>query len=515
MDTINLIIGTETSVTNWQKTVRRSIGKCKLAPNGGSFFDIEDAINRLDDFPADMELSFKSDTTFEDACRRIIDAWWPLGNIYRANQPPPYDQIIVSSPSVPFIHGEEEKKTLKELGFVSGDLVILYGWRPVLAMMSGRPNPRRIPKNIEDFFDSVITDHKASYELSNWDGKYNPAPIGALLLYTEEDVELARYVRQYHTALHFMSGFDFHLYVMEYLSPSSGLSRQTARAFWSRNIPSAWCQVWSAFGMLKSKPYPAEQTYKIAQDIGVSPNRIPCLVLFHEWKKIKDDPLIIDVASPPTQFFRQLCGDVHATVQAANSAQQAGFIDRLLGHSKFSYSEFRRRLPTRWAKPRQGKPVLGRCQGSDRPATVFICHSSVDKPFVEKLAGDLRNLGLGVWLDRWEIKVGDSIINQIEAGIDENDYLAVVISPEAVSSPWVRRELNAAVIRELDERKVVVLPILYRQAEIPLLIRDKLYADFTKAYDQGLRSLVERLAPDAAQLVGTIAAVETKRTDSQ
>lgn len=91
----------------------------------------------------------------------------------------------------------------------------------------------------------------------------------------------------------------------------------------------------------------------------------------------------------------------------------------------------------------------------------------------------------------------------------------MVISPEAVSSPWVRRELNAAVIRELDERKVVVLPILYRQAEIPLLIRDKLYADFTKAYDQGLRSLVERLAPDAAQLVGTIAAVETKRTDSQ
>jgi hypothetical protein len=41
--------------------------------------------------------------------------------------------------------------------------------------------------------------------------------------------------------------------------------------------------------------------------------------------------------------------------------------------------------------------------------SIFLSHTSIDKPFVEKLANGLRSIGVNVWFDKWEIKVGESI----------------------------------------------------------------------------------------------------------
>ncbi len=41
--------------------------------------------------------------------------------------------------------------------------------------------------------------------------------------------------------------------------------------------------------------------------------------------------------------------------------------------------------------------------------SLFLSHSSADKTFVEKLAKDLEGVGVNVWFDKWEIKVGDSL----------------------------------------------------------------------------------------------------------
>ena len=67
-------------------------------------------------------------------------------------------------------------------------------------------------------------------------------------------------------------------------------------------------------------------------------------------------------------------------------------------------------------------------------ASIFLCHSSVDKPFVEKLAKDLKHLGVNVWFDKWEIKVGESLTERVQEGIRQNEFLAIVLSPDAVGS---------------------------------------------------------------------------------
>src|SRR6185437_5021087 len=97
---------------------------------------------------------------------------------------------------------------------------------------------------------------------------------------------------------------------------------------------------------------------------------------------------------------------------------------------------------------------------------VFLSHSSGDKPFVDRLAADLERVNVGVWYDKWEIRVGDSLLDKISEGIQRNDYLAIVLSSRSVQSEWVKREVNAALMRELAERRVVVLPLLLEDCEI-------------------------------------------------
>jgi len=123
---------------------------------------------------------------------------------------------------------------------------------------------------------------------------------------------------------------------------------------------------------------------------------------------------------------------------------------------------------------------------------VFLCHSSKDKGFVRRLAQDLEGRGVRVWFDEWEMKVGDSLADRIQEGIEHSSYLAVVLSPNSVKSGWVKRELNAALAKELKKQDVFILPILYKDCEIPLFLQDKIYADFRQNYTKGLRELMRR-----------------------
>jgi hypothetical protein len=74
-------------------------------------------------------------------------------------------------------------------------------------------------------------------------------------------------------------------------------------------------------------------------------------------------------------------------------------------------------------------------------------------------------------------------------------YFGVVLAHNSIKSEWVQTELRIALSRELSGRNVVVLPILMESVEIPVFLRDKVYADFTtpekaeKAFSHLLRSL--------------------------
>jgi TIR domain len=125
---------------------------------------------------------------------------------------------------------------------------------------------------------------------------------------------------------------------------------------------------------------------------------------------------------------------------------------------------------------------------------VFISYSHSDKDFVDSLAGQLMLRNAHVWVDRWELNVGDSILNNVQSAIQDASALIVVLSKASVQSEWCKKELSAGLMRELDERRVVVLPAVLEDCEVPVFLREKMYADFRKNFDVGLGLLVDAIA---------------------
>jgi hypothetical protein len=130
-------------------------------------------------------------------------------------------------------------------------------------------------------------------------------------------------------------------------------------------------------------------------------------------------------------------------------------------------------------------------------AYVFLSHAHQDKPFARKLAGDLRREGHPVWLDEAEINIGDSLVEKIGEGLKEVDYVVAVLSKHSIESPWVAKELEFASNREINERRVVVLPLLVDDVEIPVFLAGKLYGDFRleEAYEDGFELVLRALGP--------------------
>jgi len=135
---------------------------------------------------------------------------------------------------------------------------------------------------------------------------------------------------------------------------------------------------------------------------------------------------------------------------------------------------------------------------------VFISYSHDDADFVDQLAMHLVAENARVWVDRWELHVGDSLHRRIEGAMDQASAVLFVLSPASVASEWCQRELSAGLVRELEENRVIVLPVLVEDCEVPLFLRDKMYADFRRDFDGGLRQVREALARVTSEHLGRL-----------
>lgn len=123
----------------------------------------------------------------------------------------------------------------------------------------------------------------------------------------------------------------------------------------------------------------------------------------------------------------------------------------------------------------------------------FLSHASADKPFIRQLAADLTDNGIDVWLDEQRIRVGDSIPDAIAQGLAESDFFLISISHNSTNSEWVKKELNNAMVTEVQRRHVHILPLKLDDTQMPGIISDKLYADFSQSYKAGLEALLKSL----------------------
>jgi hypothetical protein len=135
---------------------------------------------------------------------------------------------------------------------------------------------------------------------------------------------------------------------------------------------------------------------------------------------------------------------------------------------------------------------------------VFISYSHHDSDFATRLATQLVRRKANVWIDQWELHVGDSILRRVELAIQAASALLIILSKTSVASEWCKTEISAGLLRELEEKRVVVLPVLLEDCDIPLLLRGKVYADFKTDFDKGLKAVLEAIARVTSESLGRV-----------
>lgn len=126
---------------------------------------------------------------------------------------------------------------------------------------------------------------------------------------------------------------------------------------------------------------------------------------------------------------------------------------------------------------------------------VFVSYSRRNKNFAERIARDLSDAGLDVWVDWRQIHAGELWQNEIFRGIERCDMLVACLSPDSVESDWVQREINTA--REQEKFIIPVMAInamrqLQDNAALKWLL-DVHFINFETRYEEAFPELLNAL----------------------
>lgn len=126
---------------------------------------------------------------------------------------------------------------------------------------------------------------------------------------------------------------------------------------------------------------------------------------------------------------------------------------------------------------------------------VFISYSRQNKAFAERLARDLDDAGLEVWIDFRQITGGELWQNEIYRGIERSEFVIFCMSPSAISSVWCNREITIA-----RQQNKLIIPIMVLDAyddlsDSPSLrwILDIHFISFIHDYETAYTQLLESL----------------------
>jgi hypothetical protein len=193
-----------------------------------------------------------------------------------------------------------------------------------------------IEKRIKGPMSAILTGVTSFQEFQDmvWGNEY-PYPhdpmLLATLLYTDEDVYLAKYVRGHFDELHQMSGPRVITYVLErpqkkklsmlvdileesfptwssYLRPKPKDNTFVAPLFWKDKLDVLTYHAWALLGWTLTKPLNRTAAYEIACKLGIYPDQLPCLAVFDRTGQA--EKIVFPVSGDYTSFFRSTFSNI-------------------------------------------------------------------------------------------------------------------------------------------------------------------------------------------------------------
>lgn len=139
-------------------------------------------------------------------------------------------------------------------------------------------------------------------------------------------------------------------------------------------------------------------------------------------------------------------------------------------------------------------------QDEEREFDVFISHASEDKDeIVRPLATALRDGGLKVWYDEFELRIGDSLRRKIDMGLAKSRFGVVVMSKEFFRKGWTNYELDGIVTRAVGGEQVL-LPIWHNVTKKEVIEYSPSLAD--KLARNTATHTVEEIAAEIIEVIG-------------
>jgi TIR domain/Domain of unknown function (DUF4062) len=109
---------------------------------------------------------------------------------------------------------------------------------------------------------------------------------------------------------------------------------------------------------------------------------------------------------------------------------------------------------------------------------VFLSYAHADRRIVEAVAAHLRRLKVRTWVDQQELVAGDSLLTEIQRGLNHANALVFFASRASLGSGWARHELDYFAANRLRESAgPLLIPVLLEDVELPGFLRDVLYID--------------------------------------
>lgn len=290
-DTITLFVITEDEQNSWLKKLTYS----GFSPRHDNPVDLIRA-NRVAEKSRELDLVTRirvnSEATVSDViaeARHSIMGYEEDFKVAKIKEGLPYGYPIEYRLYHSAFAGElESSMRISELGLSNNDLVII---RKSVRDREGVHAPMTLSgvSSFKRFQDTV------------W-GSEDPSDpmLLAALLYTDEDIDLAKYVREHFDELHRMSGPRVIAYVVEHPPKDSALG---APLFWKSLLDESVYRAWSLLGWTQSRPYNKTSAYEIARSLGIYPDQLPCLAVFDRTGQA--EKIVFPVSGDFTIFFRR------------------------------------------------------------------------------------------------------------------------------------------------------------------------------------------------------------------
>jgi hypothetical protein len=101
--------------------------------------------------------------------------------------------------------------------------------------------------------------------------------------------------------------------------------------------------------------------------------------------------------------------------------------------------------------------------------SIFISHAPTDRDWVRAFAESLKAEGVQVWLDEFEVPVGERVEEATEQGLRGSDLVAFVITADNVRDPNLLFEFGATVA--MGKRAVPIVSKEMKTSELPYPFR--------------------------------------------